>query len=98
MFVTKKAYREVGDYIVGNVHNDYEWYLRALKMGKKVCIIPENMTNFVIGGASSRKSLKNTLKRIGLKYEVFERNGYSRLYMIECIGQELAKYVLMKRP
>ncbi|SFP37811.1 Glycosyl transferase family 2 [Butyrivibrio proteoclasticus] len=97
MFVTKKAYSEVGDYIVGNVHNDYEWYLRALKMGKKVHIIPEIITNFIIGGASSKKSFKNTLKRIGLKYEVYERNGYSRLYMIECIAQELAKYVLTKQ-
>lgn len=97
MFATRKVYNEVGDYIVGNVHNDYEWYLRALKMGKRVHIIPEIMTNFVIGGVSSQKSFKNTLKRIGLKYEVYERNGYSKLYMIECIGQELAKYVLMKR-
>lgn len=98
MFVTQKAYSEVGDYIVGNVHNDYEWYLRALKMGQKVHIIPEIITNFIIGGASSKKSFKNTIKRIGLKYEVYERNGYSRLYMIECIAQELAKYVLTKRP
>ncbi len=97
MFATKKTYNEVGDYLIGNVHNDYEWYLRAQKMGKKVHIIPEIMTNFVIGGVSSRKSFKNTIKRIGLKYEVYERNGYSKLYMIECIGQELAKYVLMKR-
>ncbi len=97
MFATKQTYNEVGDYIIGNVHNDYEWYLRALKMGKKVHIIPDLITNFVIGGVSSRKSFKNTLKRIGLKYEVYERNGYSKLYMVECIGQELAKYVLMKR-
>lgn len=97
MFARKSAYDQVGDYINGNVHNDYGWYLKALKMGKRVITIPEVLTNFSIGGVSSKKSFRNTLKRIGLKYEVYRNNGYSRLYWIECCGQELVKFLIVKR-
>ncbi|WP_022760452.1 glycosyltransferase family 2 protein [Butyrivibrio sp. AD3002] len=97
MFAKIGAYRDVGDYVNGNVHNDYGWYLKALKMEKKVCIIPDVLTNFTIGGESSRKSFKNTIKRIKLKYQTYRENGYSALYIIECVGQELVKYLLLKR-
>ena len=96
MFARSKAYQAVGDYINGNVHNDYGWYLKALKMGLDVFIIPDTITNFMIGGVSSRKSFRNTLKRIRLKYQVYRQNGYSRLYMIECTLQELVKFVLIR--
>lgn len=96
MFARRSAYERVGLYESGNVHNDYGWYLKAVKMGEKVYIIPDVLANFVIGGESSRKSLRNTLKRIEPKYEVYKRNGYSRLYWFECVGQELAKYLLVK--
>ena len=96
MFVRKEAYDKVGLYELGNVHNDYGWYLKAVKMGERIHIVPDVLTNFTIGGESSKKSFRNTLKRIGTKYEVYRRNGYSELYWIECAGQELAKYVLVK--
>ena len=96
MFARSKAYQAVGDYINGNVHNDYGWYLKALKMGLDVFIVPEVITNFMIGGVSSKKSFRNTLKRIRLKYQVYRQNGYSRLYMIECTLQELVKFVLIR--
>ena len=32
MFVRKEAYDKVGLYELGNVHNDYGWYLKAVKM------------------------------------------------------------------
>ncbi len=97
MFVRRQTYSEVGDYRSGNVHDDYDWYLKALKMGKRVWIIPQVMTHFTIGGVSSQKSFSNTLKRIGLKYRIYRENGYNRLYMLECIGQEIAKYILVKK-
>lgn len=96
MFVRREAYERVGLYELGNVHNDYGWYLKAVKMGEQVHIVPEILANFTIGGESSKKSFRNTLKRIGTKYEVYKKNGYSKLYWIECTGQELAKYVLVK--
>lgn len=96
MFVTKECYERMGNYEIGNVHNDYGWYLKACKNQVSTAIIDEVLTNYPTGGAGSKKSLKTALDRIGTKYEVYSRNGYSRLYYIECVVQELAKYLLLK--
>lgn len=96
MFVRRSAYERVGLYELGNVHNDYGWYLKAVKEGCSVYIIDGILTDYTTGGIGSRKSFSNTLKRIRSKYEVYRRNGYSRLYWFECAGQELAKYVLLR--
>jgi glycosyltransferase involved in cell wall biosynthesis len=96
MFASKACYNDVGKYGIENVHSDYGWYLKALKMGKKVEIIPQVLADFYIGGWSSKKSLKNTLERIGTKYRVYKDNGYSRLYYFECFAQEIAKFILLK--
>ncbi len=96
MFVTKKCYEQVGKYGIENVHDDYGWYLKACKMNKKITIINEVLTNYPTGGAGSKKSFKNTLKRIGTKYKVYKDNGYSCLYYFECAIQEIAKYILLR--
>lgn len=96
MFASRKCYDDVGLYKLGNVHADYGWYLKAIKMGKKVEIIEGVLADFYIGGWSSRKSFRNTLDRIKTKYQVYKENGYSRLYYLECFGQEIVKYLLIK--
>ena len=96
MFASKECYDDVGEYRLGNVHADYGWYLKAIKKGKKVEIIPQVLADFYIGGWSSKKSFKNTLERISTKYQVYKENGYSRLYYFECFGQEIAKYLLLR--
>lgn len=96
MYASRSCYKDVGLYGIENVHSDYGWYLKALKMGKKVTIIPQVLADFYIGGWSSKKSFKNTLERIKTKYQIYKENGYSRLYYFECFGQEIAKYLLLK--
>lgn len=96
MFATRQCYHEVGEYKLGNVHADYGWYLKAVKMGKKILITDEVLTDFIIGGWSSRKSFRNTLDRISSKYAVYRENGYSRLYWLECVAQEMGKFLLLK--
>ena len=96
MLASKKCYEDVGEYKLGNVHADYGWFLKALKLGKKVEIIQDVLADFYIGGWSSKKSFKNTMERIGTKYRVYKENGYSRLYYFECFAQEIAKFLLLK--
>ena len=50
--------------------------------------------NFVTGGTSNQKSLKKSMERIRDRYRGYRINGYSPLYMIECIGIEAAKAIL----
>ncbi len=97
LFATRQCYSQVGEFLMGNVHADYGWYLKALKMGKRVYIIEDVLADFYIGGWSSQKSFTNTLDRISKKYQVYKENGYSRLYYIECFAQEMAKLVLVKK-
>lgn len=96
MFVTKQCYGEVGAYKLGNVHADYGWYLRALKMKKNVLITNVVLADFYIGGWSSPKSIHSTVDRIVSKYAVYRENGYSRLYWFECVIQEIGKFILLK--
>ncbi|MCM1173555.1 MAG: glycosyltransferase [Blautia sp.] len=97
MFVKRECYKAVGGYGIHNIHDDYGWYLRAVKMDMTVEIIDKVLTNYPTGGAGSPKSIGKTIKRIGAKYRVYRENGYSRLYFLECAGQELMKYALLRR-
>ena len=96
MFVTSECYRQVGPYGTGNVHDDYGWYLRAMKRGCRTVTTDSVLTNYPTGGAGSYKSLKNTIERIGTKYKVYKENGYSKFYFLECVVQELGKFLLLK--
>lgn len=97
MFVTKKCYEEVGDYKIHNIHDDYGWYLHATKEGKKILIINEILTNYPTGGEGSKKSLINSAKRIGNKYQIYKDNDFSALYLLECFLQEMFKYLLLSK-
>ena len=96
MFVTRDCYRSVGNYDKGNIHSDFGWYLRAIKRGMNLYVIGDVLTNYPIGGLGSKKSLSITMARIKTKYDVYEKNDYSKLYFIECCMQELLKYFLMR--
>lgn len=96
LFVTKDCYRDVGDPDERTVYADFDWYLRALKKGKKVVFLNDVLTNFLIGGISTQKSFRQIPDKIKERYAVYRDNGYSRFYIFECIFQELAKYCLIR--
>lgn len=96
MFVTKECYQEVGNYAIENIHSDYGWYLRAIKMGKKVVIIYDVLSNYPTGGLGSKKKWSSSCGRIITKYHVYKENGYSKLYFFECMIQEILKYLFLK--
>ena len=94
MFVTRKTYQELGLYRNEGIHDDFEFYLRARKAGKKITIVNKTIANFVTGGASNAKSFAKCKKRCLDRYRDYRINGYSRLAMIECVAIEAAKYIL----
>ncbi len=97
MFVKKKCYEEVGSYDISMLYADFDWFLRAMKKGRKISYTREILSNFSVGGISTRKSLKQVLYRIKDRYRAYHNNGYSRFYMGECILQEAAKYCLVRQ-
>lgn len=97
MFVRKECYEDVGGYNEQKPFEDFDWYLRALRKGKNVLFIQDILSNFSVGGISTQKSFSQTLKKIKLRYATYRDNGYSRIYIFECIFHELAKYCLIRK-
>lgn len=96
MFVRSDCYQDVGTYENSSISGDFDWYLRAMRKGKNVILIPNILTHFSVGGASTKKSFPGAIKKIGDRYKVYRKNGYSCLYYFECAFQELAKYCLIR--
>ena len=61
---------------------------------RKVVIENQVLANFRTGGASNDKTIKKCLKRCKDRFQCYVSNGYSPLYLIECVGIELAKVIL----
>ena len=82
-------FRELG------IHDDYGFFLQMRKQNRKIVTVDKVLANFRMGGASNRKSLKAAVRRIKDRYLYCYRiNGYSRLYLVECVAIEAAKMVL----
>lgn len=93
-FITKKTYEEVGLYRCQTMYDDFDLILRIRAAGKKVAIQNKILANFRTGGVSNQKSLRECFRRIGYRYQYYRNNGYSRLYIIECVAMEFAKLIL----
>lgn len=93
-FITKKAYDEVGLYHNEAIYDDFDLILRMRRAGKKIAIRNVVLANFKTGGVSNEKSLKKCFKRIKIRYKNYRNNGYSFLYIFECVAMEFAKLIL----
>lgn len=96
LFVSKACYERIGLYRRDFFYGDLDFWLRAFKKEAKISI-SENaiVSNFVFGGVSNKKSLNKFLIKIKGRYEAYKINGYSKLYIFEAIGMEIAKMVLV---
>lgn len=93
-FVKAELYKEYPFRCLG-IHDDYGFFLQMKKQNRRIVTVNKVLANFRMGGASNKKSFKAAKKRIKDRYQYCYRiNGYSRLYMIECLAIEAAKMVL----
>lgn len=93
-FVMKKVYDELGAFRCEGIHDDFEFLLRVKKAGKIIAIRNVVLANFMTGGTSNQKSFKKSIRRIKDRYKGYRVNGYSPLYIIECVGIEAAKAII----
>ena len=94
MFVKASLYKAC-PFREKGIHDDYACYLQMKSLGIKIITVDKVLANFRMGGASNRKSLKDSIKRIRDRYVYcYRHNGYSRWYLIECIVIEAAKIIL----
>lgn len=93
MFVKTSVYRDF-PFRQKGIHDDYGAYLAMKKAGKKVEVVHRVLANFSMGGASNKRSLKLSVKRIKDRYGCYRDNGYGRWYFLECILMEAGKFIL----
>lgn len=77
------------------IHDDYGCYLQLVREGYRIRTLDRVLANFRMGGVSNRKSLREAVRRIRDRYLwCYRINGYSRWYLVECVGIEAAKMIL----
>lgn len=93
-FVTRKTYEDLNYYKCESLYDDFDFWLKARKAGKKIVILNEPVSNYVLGGASNVKTFKDCLKRGKARFNIYKNNGYSKLYWFECVLIETVKFIL----
>lgn len=81
-------------YKVESLHDDFDLLLRIQKGGYKVGVLNEVIANFKMDGVSHERSIRKSMQRAKARYRIYRNNGFSRLYIFECLGIEAAKYML----
>lgn len=93
-FVRAKLQKE-NPFLNQGIHDDYGFFLKMKKQGRKIITVDKVLANFQMGGASNQKSLCAAKKRIRDRYRYCYRvNGYSRWYLVECVVMEVGKWIL----
>lgn len=92
-FIPRTIYEKY-QYKNENIHDDWDLILRLRKDNCHVCVVNEVLANFRRNGVSHEKNIKKAFHRARIKYGIYRDNGYSRLYVVECYGMEIAKMVL----
>ena len=93
-FVTKQTYDELGVFRCEGIHDDFDLMLRIRKSGKRIVIRNITLANFRTGGTSNNKSFNKCVRRCKDRYRCYRNNNYSRLYFIECVAIEAAKFII----
>lgn len=94
MVVMKAYYDEIGTYKCEGIHDDFEFFLRARKKNARITIKNVTLANFMTGGASNKKSFRQCKKRCKDRYKAYRDNGYGIWSWFECVGIEIAKFIL----
>ena len=92
-FGTKELYMKE-KYKLESLHDDFDLLLRVKRSGYKIVILNEILANFRMEGMSHDKDLRKAVARGRARYNIYRNNGYSRLYIIECVAIEAAKWIL----
>ena len=92
-FITKEIYDKY-QYRTDTIHDDYDLILRLKKDNARVTVVNTVIANFRMNGVSHKRSLLAALESIKVKYGIYRQNGYSRLYIFECVLVEAGKLII----
>lgn len=91
-FISKSMYSRY-QYENKTIYDDWDLILRVRGSGCKPVIVNRILANFTFGGCSNEKSIRKAIERFWIRYKIYKKNGYNRLYILECAIMEIVKYI-----
>ena len=95
-FITKDIY-DIRKYDESfRYYADWDMILWVYKNYRNICVINKPLSNFSLGGTTTSKNLKIAWKKTKERYRAYRNNGFSRVYILECIFMDYAKELLVR--
>ena len=92
-FTHKRIYKD-NQFPLESIYDDFHLYLKLRKEKKHIVVLNEVLANYRLGGMSNERGFSNAVKRVKTRYRIYRKNGYSRIYILECFLIEGAKFLL----
>lgn len=92
-FMRRSVYDKF-QYATDCVYDDWDLMLKVFKGDYKVVVLNEVLANFRMGGLSNEGGVGTAFRKCRERYRIYRRNGYSRIYLLECVLTELAKLIV----
>lgn len=90
----RKSLYDQEKYKCESLHDDFDLLLRVKRKGYQIEILHEVIANFRMDGMSHDRNIRRAIERGRARYRIYRNNGYSRLYLLECVFIEAAKFVI----
>lgn len=92
-FVSRSVYEKFR-FRCRDISDDMDFYFRVKRAGYKIVAVNRVLADFTMGGVSNRIPFPEVRERIERRYRIYRENGFSRLYIFECVAFELIKFIL----
>ena len=95
MFSRRKILLEF-PYALESMYDDFDYITAVHQAGKKIVTIDKIVSNFAFGegGQSTKKSLKEVKRRVGVTYGIYKKYGMSKGYWFYRWVYEMVKYIV----
>ena len=96
MFVPKRIY-DVRMYDEQfQYYGDWEFVLWVFKHYSNIVVLKKPLSNFRLGGITTHQNLKILNKKFIERFRGYRGNGYSPLYVFECVFMDYGKETVMR--
>lgn len=83
-------------YALESMYDDFDYITAVHQAGKKIVTIDKIVSDFAFGegGQSTKKSLKEVKRRVGVTYGIYKKYGMSKGYWLYRWVYEMVKYIV----
>lgn len=83
-------------YALESMYDDFDYITAVHQAGKKIVTVDKIVSNFAFGegGQSTKKSLKEVKRRVGVTYGIYKKYGMSKGYWLYRWVYEMVKYLV----